>query len=162
MKHMQLRLSLLTFLMALVSFQFTACKGKNRDAEVQTAIQSKIASDPAFAGVNATVKEGTVTLTGQTADAGQKSSVETSVKGMDGVKKVVNNITVTPVTVTQDDPLNAAVQQVVASYPGVQAEVNAGVITVRGELEREKWQALRPQLDALNPRKVDNQQLVLK
>ena len=158
---MYLQLSFLAVLMSLISLSMQSCKGKNRDAEINTAIQSKTQTDPTFAGVNASVTEGTVTLTGQTADDAAKANVEKSVKEIDGVKKVVNNITVAPVTVTQDDPLNAGVQRVASRYGGVQADVSGGVITLRGQLSRDSLQTLMMELNELKPKKIENQ-LVLK
>jgi hypothetical protein len=52
------------FLLALTVMSFTACKGKNKDGEIQTAFNSKVQNDPNLAGVSASVVEGTVTLTG--------------------------------------------------------------------------------------------------
>ena len=162
MKQMNLKLSCFSMLICLlVFFQLQSCKGKNRDTEINTAIQSKIQTDANLAGVNASVTDGVVTLAGQCADENCKTNAENVIEDIDGVKKVVNNITIAPVTITPDDPLNTSVQQVIQKYPGAQAEVNNGIITVRGELKREDWQKLRPELDALRPKKVENQ-LVLK
>lgn len=161
MKNISFRLSLVALLLCFLSMQMQSCKGKNKDADIQSALQSKTQTDPAFAGVNYAVADGVVTLSGQTADENSKSNVESSVKEIDGVKNVVNNITVAPVTVTQDDPLRAATERIVAKYKNVQAEVNDGVITLRGELERDSLQQLRMELDELKPKKVENQ-LVIK
>jgi hyperosmotically inducible periplasmic protein len=162
MKQMNLKLSWISMLICMLGFfQLQSCKGKNKDADINAAIQSRTQTDANLTGVNATVADGVVTLTGQCADENCKTNAENAIKGIDGVKKVVNNIAVAPVTITADDPLHTSVQQVIQKYPGAQAEVNDGVITVRGELKREDWQKLRPELDALRPKKVENQ-LVLK
>ena len=80
---------------------------------------------------------------------------------IDGVKKVVNNITVVPVTIAPDNALNSAVANVTSKYPGVTADINDGVITLRGEIKRDNLQQLMMDLNALNPKKVENQ-LVIK
>jgi hyperosmotically inducible periplasmic protein len=160
-KNMYLQVSVFALLISFLSLSIQSCKGKNRDSEINTAIQAKTQTDPTFAGINASVSEGTVTLTGQTADAAAKANVEKSVKEIDGVKKVVNSITVAPVTVTQDDPLNAGVQRIVSRYGGVQGDVSAGTITLRGQLARDSLQSLMMELNELKPRKIENQ-LVLK
>lgn len=160
-KNMYLPLTIFAILVSFLSLSLQSCKGKNKDAEIHAAIQAKTQTDPSFAGVNANVAEGTVTLTGQTADEASKANVEKSVKDMEGVKKVINNITVAPVTITQDDPLNAGVQNVVAKYGGVQADVSGGVITLRGQLKRDSLQSLMMALNELKPKKIENQ-LVLK
>jgi hyperosmotically inducible periplasmic protein len=154
---MNLRLSLFGLVLLLVSFTMEGCKGKNKDAEINTAIQAKQQSDASFAGVNASVTDGVVTLTGQCNDANCKTSAENAVKDIDGVKKVVNNITVAAVTVTQDDPLTTATNSVVSKYEGVQASVENGVITLRGSIKRENLQTLIQELNELQPKKVENQ-----
>lgn len=148
-------------LLAVSLFGVPACKAKNRDAEIQTAFNNKTQSDPNLAGVSATVVEGTVTLTGSCADEPCRQNAEKSVKDIEGVKKVVNNITVAPVTVSPDAQLQTSVQEVAARYPGVQASVSSGVITLRGQVERAQLQTLMQDLNALRPQRIDNQ-LVIK
>ena len=148
--------------LALTLVAFTSCKDKNRDGDIQTAINSKTQSDPSLAGVSATVADGTVTLTGSCADETCRSNAEKAVKDIDGVKKVVNNIQIAQVQVTDDAPLRASTEQVVGSYEGVQADVNNGVITLRGTVaDRDKLQQLMMDLNALRPKRIDNQ-LVIK
>lgn len=161
MKNISFRLPVMALLLSFLSLQMQSCKGKNKDADIQSAIQSKTQTDPQFAGVNYTVADGVVTLTGQTADENSRTNVESAVKGMDGVKKVVNSITVAPVTVTQDNPLQAGAERIAAKYGNVQAEVSGGVITLRGQLQRDSLQQLMMEMNELKPQKVENQ-LVLK
>lgn len=148
-------------LIAVSLFLVPACKGKNRDADIQTAINSKTQSDPNLAGVSATVVEGTVTLTGTCADEPCRQNAEKSIKDIDGVKKVVNNITVAPVTVSPDAQLQTAVQEVASRYEGVQASVSNGVVTLRGQVARDRLQNLMQDMNALRPQRIDNQ-LVIK
>ena len=91
---MNLKFAWVGVVLCLLSlFQLQSCKGKNKDADITAAIQSKTQSDASFAGVNATVADGVVTLTGQCNDDNCKTNAENSVKDIDGVKSVVNNIT---------------------------------------------------------------------
>jgi hyperosmotically inducible periplasmic protein len=162
MKQMNLKLSWFSIFICLLGFfQLQSCKGKNRDTEINTAIQSKIQTDANLTGVNATVADGVVTLAGQCADENCKTNAENAIKDIDGVKKVVNNITVAPVTINPDQELSSGVQRITARYEGVQGEVNDGVITLRGQLKRDSLQQLMMDLNALRPKKIDNQ-LVLK
>ena len=139
-----------------------SCKEKNRDGDIQTAFNSKVSTDPNLAGVSATVVDGTVTLTGSCADENCRSNAEKSVKEISGVKKVVNNIQIATVEVTDHGPLRSSREQVISKYEGVQADVNGGVITVRGTIEnRDKLQQLIMDLQALRPKNVQNQ-LVIK
>lgn len=148
-------------LLAVALFGVPACKAKNRDAEIQTAINNKTQSDPYLAGVSATVVDGTVTLTGNCADEPCRQNAEASIKKVEGVKKVVNNITVAPVTVTPDAQLQTAAEEVARRYDGVQASVTDGVVTLRGTVQRDRLQALIQDINALRPKRIDNQ-LVIK
>ena len=162
MKQMNLKLTWVSMLFCLLCFfQLQSCKGKNKDADINAAIQSKAQTDSNLTGVNATVAEGVVTLTGQCADENCKTNAENAVKDIDGVKKVVNNITVAPVTINPDQELSSGVQLITARYEGVQADVSDGVITLRGQIKRDSLQQLMMDLNALRPKKIENQ-LVLK
>jgi osmotically-inducible protein OsmY len=160
MKELKFRLGLPVIFLILFNFQIQSCKQKSNDGEIQTAIASKTQTDPSLAGVNASVTDGVVTLTGQCNDAPCKTNAEQAVKGIKGVKKVVNNITVAPVVVTPDDPLKASVDQAIANYQGVQADVQDGVVTLKGEIKRDRLQQLMMDLNALKPKKIENQLVV--
>lgn len=151
----------MALLLTVGLFGVPACKGKNRDGDIQTAINSKTQTDPSLAGVSATVVNGEVTLTGSCADEPCRQNAEKAVKDIDGVKKVVNNITVAPVTISPDTQLQNSVQEVAGRYPGVQASVADGVIVLRGTIERSQLQNLMQDMNALRPKRVDNQ-LVIK
>ena len=112
---------LIGFLAIVAFIAMPSCKAKNRDADIQTAFNSKVQSDPNFAGVSATVVDGTVTLTGNCADETCRANAEKSVKEIDGVKKVVNNIQVAKVEIQDDAPLRSSAEQVASKYDGVQA-----------------------------------------
>lgn len=148
-------------LLAVSLFLVPACKGKNRDAEIQMAFNNKTQTDPNLAGVSATVVDGKVTLSGTCADEPCRQNAEKSVKDIDGVKEVVNNITVAPVTVSPDAQLQTSIQEVAARYPGVQASVASGVVTLRGTVARDQLQNLMQDINALRPQRIDNQ-LVIK
>jgi hyperosmotically inducible periplasmic protein len=158
-----LKLSLMLITASLFTIQFESCKGKNKDGDIQTAISKKTQSDPNLAGVNATVVDGTVTLTGSCADEACRTNAEKSIKEIDGVKNVVNNITVAPVQITQDDPLRQSTTDVIKRYDGVQADVSDGVITLRGTVaDRDRLQQLMMDLNALRPKRIDNQLVIKK
>ena len=162
MKQMTQKLTWVAIVLCLLSFfQLQSCKGKNKDADINSAIQSKTQTDASFAGVNASVTDGVVTLTGQCNDDNCKTNAENAVKDIAGVKKVVNNITVVPVVIAPDNTLNSSVERVTAKYPGVSADINDGTITLRGQIKRDSLQQLMMDLNALNPKKIENQ-LVIK
>ena len=157
---MQTRLSKLIIIMlftGLSGMMLTSCKGPS-DNDIQTSVNEKISANT---GITATVTGGVVTLSGECADENCKTSAEASVKGVKGVKSVSNNITIAaapaPVTITADDPLKQGVDAALSNYNGVTADVNDGVITLRGDIKRADLQKLMVSLNALRPKKIDNQ-----
>ena len=137
----------------------TACKQKTTDADIKTAVDNAIAANTTLSGTNTDVKDGVVTLTGQVRDDAAKASAEAAARGINGVKTVVNNLTVAPppaVQITADDPLRVSVESTVKSYPGVNATVQDGVITLTGEINRTDLQQLMVALNSLKPKKVEN------
>lgn len=143
-----------------------ACKHKPSDTQIQTSVQAALANYP---GISAEVKDGVVTLSGNVTSSDDKANIETTVNGLtkDGVKSLVDNITVTPppapaVTMSADDSLSVGVKDATKDFPGVSATVNNGVITVTGEVEKSKVLNLKQSLDALHPKKTDMSALKVK
>lgn len=157
----------------LVAFAFSglllvSCKGKQTDAEIQSSITEKISSNEKMKGLNASVKNGVVTLSGECATQECRKDCADAVKKINGVKDVENNIRVAslatpsaPVEVNSDETLTTSVNDVVKKYKGVEAEVKDGVVTLRGEIKRSNLRDLIIALNELKPKKVDNQ-LVIK
>ncbi len=61
-----------------------------------------------------------------------------------------------PVIVAPDDALTTGVRDAVKDYPGVNAAVNNGEITLTGEIERARLQPLMQSLNTLRPKKINN------
>lgn len=154
------RINRFWFICALVSsVAFISCKGKTTDADIQTEVNSKIA-DEAGTSLTASVSNGVVTLSGTCKDDACRRSCEEEVKNVKGVKSVVNNITVPAaptVEISPDAVLQESVNNAVKAYSDVKAEVKEGVVTLRGEIQRDKLQELMMALSALNPKKIENQ-----
>ncbi|HEU5164176.1 MAG TPA: BON domain-containing protein [Chitinophagaceae bacterium] len=145
----------------------TACKQKTSDADLKTAVDKAIAANSSLSGAYTDVKDGVVTLTGEVKDDAAKTSAEEAAKGVNGVKSVVNNLTVTPppaapVVITADDPLKASVDAAIKNYPGVSATIKDGVVTLTGEIKKANLQKLMMALHALKPKSIDNTQLTIK
>lgn len=64
------------------------------DADLQSAVRSKLSSDPAFANVQATVENGNVTLDGTVASKDDRKRLKNEIKGVSGVRKVKENVNV--------------------------------------------------------------------
>lgn len=156
------------FIMVIMVFTafFWGCKSENHDAAIQTAVTGNLSNRPT---ISATVKDGIVTLTGECPDKDCRSNSEDAVKKIDHVKKVVNNITIvvassnttnsnnSPAQISADENLINSVSDVIKNYNGVQASVDHGVITLRGEIKRSNLQELIIKLNDLNPKQVINE-----
>ena len=75
---------------------------------------------------------------------------------------MTNNISVAPapqapVEVTADDPLRTSVNDAIKDHPGVTASINDGVITLTGEIKKADLPTLMQKLNALKPKKIENQ-----
>ena len=64
--------------------------------------------------------------------------------------------TTTPVEISGDEALRKGVADATKDYPGVNATVNDGVITLTGSIEKDRYMNLKQSLDALHPKQVVN------
>lgn len=164
MKSFNSRLSAVVIAVAFSAMQLTSCKSNKTDADIQQAVNEKLAKNEESKGLSATVKNGVVTLTGECPTEECRKDCADAVKNVNGVKDVENNVRVgaisdapAPVEVSSDATLTNSVNDVVKKYDGVNAEVKDGVITLRGEIRRDNLQPLIISLNELKPKKVDNQ-----
>lgn len=147
----------------LAAILAVSCKGKQTDADIQTAVNEKIRSNDEMKGLTASVNNGVVTLSGECPTEECKKDCADKIGDIKGVKSVENNIQIgsvaspAPVEVATDDVLKTSVDNVVKNYEGVKAEVNDGVVTLRGEIKRDNLQNLMIALNELKPKKIDNQ-----
>lgn len=143
-----------------LAITLVACGPK--DADIQKEIAAKITDLP---GVSVTVKDGVATISGVCKDDAFKQNAETVIKGIKGVKSVVNNceiiapepvVTEAPVEINPDAVLTTSVNEVVKSYNGVSAAVKDGVVTLTGDIKRDQLQNLIKSVQELKPKKVEN------
>ena len=141
----------------LFSLSFISCGEK--DTDITTSVE-KTYTDNTISGVSSTVKDGVVTLTGEVENEAAKAKAEELAKGVKGVKSVTNNITITqaaPVQMSNDGPLMQGVTDATKDYPGVTATVNDGVVTLTGNITRDKLSKLMMSLNSLKPKQILNQ-----
>ena len=157
MKRSISALLLLFGAITIIGISAPGCKSKVKDADVEASVETALNGNPQTANLNADVKDGVATLSGQVKDADAKSSAESIAKGVKGVKSVQNNVTIAQaeVLITPDDPLSSAVKDATKDFPGVTATVKDGVISVNGELKSAEWKRLKMSLDGLKPKRVD-------
>ena|SRR6476661_22042 len=143
-----------------ISMQLISCKSKPKDTDIQTSLNEKVQADSRLSHVTSSVNDGVVTLTGDCPDEACRTSAEQAAKDVKGVKSVVNNITVMPpappVEVNTDSGLESGLRDATKDYPGVTATVNNGEVTLTGTIARSKLPKLMQSINALNPKKVNN------
>ncbi|WP_125723701.1 BON domain-containing protein [Flavobacterium ustbae] len=136
------------------------------DADIQKAISEKLGDTPE---VIVTVHEGVATITGTCEDEIFKKNIEKSVRAVKGVKSVVNTCELAranqepaaaTVVINSDADLDKSVHKVVDSYDGVSVTVVGGVVTLSGEIKRDKLQPLMQSIQELHPKKVDNKLII--
>jgi hyperosmotically inducible periplasmic protein len=170
------RLSIPLFMIAVVSIaiSFTSCKSTPKDADVKALAETALKSEPMSAGMMVDVKDGVATLSGECKDEMCKAKCGEIVKGVKGVKSVVNNCTIKPAEVMQEQPivpeanvdaLTTAVTDAIKDFPGVIATVKDQVVTLSGEIAKDKVQKLMMGLNALKTmglKSIDSKSLVKK
>ncbi|WP_281633188.1 BON domain-containing protein [Flavobacterium luteolum] len=138
---------------------------KPSDADIEKAINEKL-NDP---DIQVTVHEGVATITGVCDDEMFKKNIGKSVKATKGVKSVVNTCEIekanqeqaaATVVINSDADLDKSVSKVVDAYDGVSATVVGGVVTLSGEIKRDKLQPLIQSIQELKPKKVDNKLII--
>jgi len=125
-------------------------------------VQAKIKAESTLAKepIRVATASAVVTLSGEVSSAANKARAEDLAKGVEGVKSVVNNMTVkVPVPViAQDDPLKTQVTQNLAKYgvSGVTVTVANGEVTLTGDIPRAKLQDAMKAANEAHPKKVNN------
>ena len=152
MKRLNLSSAIYLFII-LFSIQVTACNKKPKDEDIQKSVSDQLSTNPSYSGVTATVKDGVVTLDGKCEGENCDTAIIEEVKKIEGVDNVESNITKSGTDLT----LRTSVQTIISKYQGVQADVAAGVIVLRGSISRDQLQPLMAELNNLQPQKIDNQ-----
>jgi hypothetical protein len=68
----------------------------------------------------------------------------------------VQRVPDTAIVISSDDSLNSKIADATKDFPGVSATVNGGVITLTGNITRDKLPRLMMAINALHPKKVNN------
>jgi osmotically-inducible protein OsmY len=156
---------------AILTVGFSSCKGKVKDSDITTAINTKIASVADMAKIKVdNVQDGVVTISGECKDDACITACAAAIKGIPGVKEVVNNTTVTPpppppappVVTSADDVLSNGLTDALKDFPGVTSSVKDGVVTLTGEIAKAKWVVLKQAIDKLTPKGYDLKGLKIK
>lgn len=147
-----------------LSVAFVSCKPN--DAEIEKAIREKLGDATT---IQVAVHDGVATIAGTCEDEIFKKNIEKSVRATKGVKSVVNTCELAranqepaaaTVVINSDAELDKSIHKVVDAYDGVSATVVGGVVTLSGEIKKDKLQPLMQSIQELKPKKVDNKLVV--
>jgi len=160
---MTLKQSAMTLAVIAALGMASCASQEKKDAEAKAKIEALAP------GVTVSVKDGVATLSGEMASEAQKEAAIHTAKGVENIKSVVDNTSVVmapatpapaPVVINPDETLTTATLNVLEKFPGVTASVKEGVITLSGSIKKADWMALKPMLDALRPKKVENKMTI--
>jgi hyperosmotically inducible periplasmic protein len=155
----KMKIKVISIFMLAVVLLLAGC-GK-KDADIQKAAADKLTADK-VTGVTVAVNDGVATLTGEVTDITVKSKAETSVKGVEGVKSVTNNITLkplpTPPPPSPDKMLEGVVNESLKKkgITGVTVTAMNGEITLSGTVDKAKVPEVMMAANEANPKKVIN------
>lgn len=143
-----------------ICFLLIACTSSQSDEQIQKNLSDKLSAtqndnNKKYSKITPVINEGVVTLNGECQGDNCADSAAALARNLEGVKDVVNNVK--EVAAETDYTLRTSVQETISKYAGVQADVAAGVIVLRGQIERAQLQPLMNELSALSPKKIDNQ-----
>ncbi len=133
-----------------------SCNNKPDDKEIQDKVDETMRTNASYAGITSTVANGVVTLNGECEGENCATNLAQRLKQDASLDSVVNNITRAETNLT----MRTSVQTIVSKYVGVQADVDQGVIILRGNINSSLLKPLMNELSNLKPTKIDNQMVV--
>jgi hypothetical protein len=133
-----------------------SCSRQTMDRAIKGDIATKAKTEIAFAGVNYTVADGVVNLSGACPSPKEKSNVETTVQKIAGVKKVVNNISLSPVLLDENFSLKQSVDSVLKDYNLVTAQLQNKQVVLTGQAGEKEAQELTKSLQQLPVSGIEN------
>jgi len=154
-----MNIKLISVFLIGLALLLSAC-GKS-DADLQKAATDKLTADKVV-GATVAVKDGVATLSGEVADVTVKTKAESSVKAVDGIKSVNNQLSLkplpTPVPAPADPMLKGKLDENLkkAGCTGVTVEVNAGTVTASGTVPDAKYAECIKILNESGLGKLDN------
>jgi hypothetical protein len=155
-----------------LSISFNSCKGKSKepsDADIKAAIETQLKADPMAATTMVSFEKGVATITGECKDDSCKAHCAEIVKGVKGVKEVVNNCTFAEIRDPTEDlnPDDAYLFRHLAmatmDFPDLKWDINNdGKIVLTGKITKAKWVILKQTLDELKSNGYDLTGLTIK
>ncbi|WP_165958164.1 BON domain-containing protein [Segetibacter sp. 3557_3] len=129
-----------------------SCSSADKDKTIKADLTTKAKTTTEFAGVVFRLENGTVILSGDCPKEKAKSTVESTVKQLYGVKGMVSNIQVAPVVLGTDQLLKLAVDSVLMKYASVEAVTRDSVVNLMGKVEDKELDKLTAEIQELRPK----------
>jgi len=145
-----MKLSFIAISAALV-ISLAGCERRSAgDTTINTAVKNKLAADPttSAAKIDVDTSNGVVTLSGKVPTAAEKSEAERIARNTQGVRQVVNNVSVEGGEGAAEGTSNdtAILTSIKSKYLangiiGTNVDVNNGEVTIRGEVDNAQEKA---------------------
>lgn len=139
------------------------------DEKIGQAVQKALSASADLSPVSASVQDGVVTLSGEVESDELKELAASALSGINGVKSVVNGVTVKPKGPSPEELKQMADQALVqkvnenfATYKveGITATANDGVVTLTGDVKRADLQNVMKAAMESGATKVENQMTI--
>lgn len=134
------------------------------DTDVKKDVDKVLNEQFSSSTISSVVKDGVVTLTGTAESDVDKMSITSAVRGVKGVKDVMNNINVRekvltpPATVYDDTSIKSSIDTKLSEQgvKNVKVEVKDGEVMLSGDLKRADLTKVMQIANESNPKKVTN------
>jgi osmotically-inducible protein OsmY len=127
-----------------------ACNPYERDRQIKIDISAKAKNDVNFAGVNFTVKNGIVTLSGNCPTSKSQAEVNQALKTIHILDSINDKIKISPVTLGSSLAMKRSVDSVLANYPAVNAAVTDTSVVLMGSLKSKESTKLMDDINKIN------------
>jgi osmotically-inducible protein OsmY len=143
--------------LVVLLFFVTSCSQEKKDRDIKADITTKSKTEISFAGVNFTVDRGVVSLSGICPSQKSKEKVESTVKGIEDVKNVVNAITIGPVVIDTGPFLKQSVDSVLMKHNLATAQVSNNNVILTGQVQQKDLSKILEAMQKLPVANVMNQ-----
>lgn len=134
--------------MLILMMAFCGCKTPDKD--IHADIAGKAKEDLNFAGLQYTVDNGVVNVTGNCPSLDAFKKVKQKMSNIHVVKAVNYNVTIAPVVMDMSTPVKSKVDSILSNYPQVMAVVNPSEVTLKGKTTLQKKYKLITELAVNN------------
>lgn len=146
-------LSVFTVIICIIIF---SCNQPKLDKELKADIHIKSKDDLNFAGLQYTVENKIVTLSGKIPSAKSHESLLLKIKSIHMIDSINDRLVISPITLDSTYAIKQKVDSVLADYPTVAAELVAGEIILQGKIRGTNLpvliKALRPVYNHISTR----------